>query len=151
MVQIEALRLFILDINDKRIDGNFGSTGTGHRIPQQGASEFAAMVGEGDGKATQARDGNGRITRQTFGKPGWHLRQEYPARGKCVEPGNAIRCDLAGDKTHRGAAAHILAGLLPKIAIERIHAAGKLRTIVTWRKRLDGKWPRHREDAIKRA
>ena len=29
MVQVEALRLFILSVNDKRVDGNFGPAGVG--------------------------------------------------------------------------------------------------------------------------
>jgi hypothetical protein len=137
MVQIEALRLFILRIDDKRVNGDFGPPRTLYRIPQQGASEFAAMIGERDGKPPQARDGHGGIAWQTFGEPGWHLREENPASGQCVEPGNPICRDLAGHKTRRSAAAHILTGLLPKIAVERIHPAPKLRTIMGWPKRLD--------------
>jgi hypothetical protein len=137
MVQIEALRLFILSINDKRVNGNFGPPRTLYCIPQQGASEFTAMIGARDGKAAQARDGYGGIAWQTFGEPGWHLREENPGRRQCVEPGNPIGRDLAGDKTRRGAAAHILAGLLPEIAIKRIHPTRKLRTIMAWPKWLN--------------
>ena len=81
MVQIKALRLFILGIDDQRVDGNFGLARTLYRIPQQGASEFAAMKGERDGKAPQARDGYRGIAWQTFGEPGWHLREENPGHG----------------------------------------------------------------------
>ena len=42
-----------------------------------------------------------------------------------------------GHKTRCDAASHILAGLLPKIAIERIHPARKLRAIVAWPKWLN--------------
>ena len=137
MVQREALRLFILSIDDKRVNGNLGPARTLYGIPQQGAAEFTAMIGARDGKAAQARDGYGGIAWQTFGEPGWHLREENPGRRQCVEPGNPIGRDLAGDKTRRGAAAHILAGLLPEIAIERIHPTRKLPTIMAWPKWLN--------------
>ena len=80
MMQIEALRLLILGIDYERIDGNFGPAGAVRCIPQQGASESEAMIGEINGKASQARDRNRRIAWQTPGKPGWHLREENPAR-----------------------------------------------------------------------
>ena len=130
MVRIETLRLFILGINDKRVHSDFGPTGTVYGIPQQGTAEFTAMIGESDGKAPQARDGYCRIARQTFGKPDWHLRKEHRTRSQCIEAGNPICRDLAGHEASRDSAARILAGLLPEIAIERIHAARKLPTIV---------------------
>jgi hypothetical protein len=95
------------------------------------------MIGSRDGKPPQARDGNRGIAWQTFGQPDRQLREENPARGQCVEPGNPACGDFAGDKTRSGATAHILAGLLPKIAVQRIHAARKLRTIVACPKRLN--------------
>ena len=134
MVQIEALRLFILGINDKRVHGDFGPAGTLYGIPQQGTPEFTAMIGEGDGKAPQARDGYCRIARQAFGKSDWHLRKKHPTCSQCIEAGNPICRDLAGHEASGGAAAHILAGLLPEIAIERIHPARKLRTMMAWPK-----------------
>jgi hypothetical protein len=79
MMPIEALRLFILSIDDKRVDGNFGPGGTVHGIPQEDTSEFEAMIGKSDGKASQAGDGNRRITWQTLGKRGWHLDEEDSA------------------------------------------------------------------------
>lgn len=57
MVRIETLRLFVLGLDDKRVQGDFGSTGALYGIPQQGAPEFTAVIGERDGKASQARDG----------------------------------------------------------------------------------------------
>ena len=134
MVRIEALRLFILGIDDKRVDGDFGPAGTLYGVPQQGTAEFMAMIGESDCKAPQARDGHRRITWQAFGKPDRHLRKEHPARSQCIEAGNPICRDLAGHEASGGAAAHILAGLLPEIAIERIHPARKLRAIMAWPK-----------------
>jgi len=95
------------------------------------------MVGESDGKASKAGDGNPGIAWQTLGKRGGHLREENAARGQCVESGNSARGDLAAHKTGCGAAAHILAGLAPKISIERINPAGKLCAIVAWRERLN--------------
>ena len=80
MVEIEALRLFVLSIDDQRVNGNFGPAGTLYRIPQQGASEFTAMIGARNGKAPQACDGYRGIAWQTFGAPGWHLREEEPGR-----------------------------------------------------------------------
>ena len=80
MVQIEALRLFILSINDKRVNGNLGPARTLYCIPQQGAAEFTAMIGVRDGKAPQACHGHRGIAWQTFGEPGWHLREEEPGR-----------------------------------------------------------------------
>ena len=80
MVEIEALRLFILSINDKRVNGNLGPARTLYCIPQQGAAEFTVMIGERDGKAPQARDRYRWIAWQTFGEPDWHLREEDPAR-----------------------------------------------------------------------
>ena len=57
MVQIEALRLIVLGIDDKRVNGNLGSARALYRIPQQGAAEFTAVIGEScfsqDGCATQ--------------------------------------------------------------------------------------------------
>src|SRR5450756_2172778 len=129
MVQIETLRLFILGIDDQRVHGDFGPAGTLHGIPQQGTPEFTAMIGESDGKASQARDGYRRVAWQAFGESDWHLREENPARGQCIEPGNPICRNLPGHEARGGAAAHILASLLPEIAIERVHPAPKLRTI----------------------
>ena len=80
MVQIEALRVFILGVNDERVNGNFGPARTLYGIPQQGASESTAMPGARDGKAPQACDGHRGIAWQTFGEPDWHLREENPAR-----------------------------------------------------------------------
>jgi hypothetical protein len=134
MVQIETLCLFILGIHDKRVHGDFGPTGTLYGIPQQDTPEFTAMIGESDGKAPQARDGYCRIARQAFGKSDWHLCNEHATRSQCIEAGNPICRDLAGHEASRDSAARILAGLLPEIAIERIHAARKLRTIVAWPK-----------------
>ena len=81
MVQIEALCLFILGIDDERVNGNFGPARTLYCIPQQGASEFAAMIGARDGKAPQGCDGHRRIAWQTFGESDWNLREEDPGRG----------------------------------------------------------------------
>ena len=81
VVEIEVLRLFILGIDDKRVNGNFGPPRTLDCIPQQGASEFTAMPGESDGKAPQARDGYHGIAWQAFGEPDWHPREENPAGG----------------------------------------------------------------------
>jgi len=130
VVQIEARRLFILSIDDKRVNRDIGPPRTLNCIPQQGASELTAMVGDSDRKAPQTRDRHHGIAWQTFGESHWHPREENPARGQCVEPGNAICRDLPCYKTRRGAAPHILAGLLEKIAIERIHAARKPGAIV---------------------
>ena len=80
MVQIEPLRLLILGINDKRVNGNVGPAGTFYGVPQQGSSEFEAVIGESNRKAPHSRDGNRRITWQTLGKPGWDLAEENPAR-----------------------------------------------------------------------
>ena len=44
MVQIEALRLFILSIDDQRVNGNLGAARTLYCIPQQGAAEFTAIA-----------------------------------------------------------------------------------------------------------
>ena len=38
------------------------------------------MIGESDGKAPQARNRYSGIAWQTFGEPGWHLREEDPGR-----------------------------------------------------------------------
>ena len=92
------------------------------------------MIGEGDGKAAQARDRYGRIAWQAFGKSDWHLRKEHPACSQCIEAGNPIDREIAGHEASRDSATHILAGLLPEIAVERCHAAGKLRTIAAWPK-----------------
>ena len=81
MVQIEALRLFILSIDHKRVNGNLGPARTLYCIPQQGAAEFTAMPGARDGKAPQACDGYRGIARQAFGKSNGHLREENPGRG----------------------------------------------------------------------
>jgi hypothetical protein len=151
MVQIEALRLFILSIDDKRVNGDFRPAGTLDRIPQQGASEFMAVIGESDGKASHARDGYCRVAWQAFGKPDWHLRKGHTPRSQCIEAGDPACRDLAGHEASGGAAPHVLAGLLPEIAVEHIHAAGKLRSIVAWPKWLYDEGTRHREDAIKRA
>ena len=137
MVRIEALRLVILGVNDERVNGNLGPARALYRIPQQGASEFAAMIGARDGKAPQPCHGYRGIAWQTFGESGWHLGEEDPSRSQCIEPGNPICRDLARHKTRRDAAAHILAGLLPKIAIERIHTTRKLRAIMAWSKWLN--------------
>jgi hypothetical protein len=134
IVEIETLRLFILGINDKSVHGDFGPTGTLYGIPQQGTPEFTAMKGESDGKAPQARDGYGRIAWLAFDESEWHLREKNPARGQCIEPGNPICRDLVGHEARGGAAAHILASLLPEIAIERVHPAPEFRTIMAWPK-----------------
>lgn len=134
MMRIETLRLFVLGIDDKRVHGDFGPAGTLYGIPQQGTPEFTAMIGESDGKAPQARDGYCRIAWQAFGKSDWHLRKEHPACSQCIEAGNTICRDLAGHEASRDSAARILAGLLPEIAIERIHAARKMGTIMAWPK-----------------
>jgi len=81
MVHIEVLRLFILSIHDKRVNGNLGPARTLYGIPQQGAAEFTAMIGARDGEPPQARHGYRRIAWQTFGKSDWHLREEDPGRG----------------------------------------------------------------------
>ena len=80
MVQIEALRLLILGIDDKRVNGDLGPRRTLYCIPQQGTSEFTVMIGARDGKAPQARDRYRWIAWQTFGEADWHLREEDPAR-----------------------------------------------------------------------
>ena len=134
MVHIEGLRLVILGINDNRVHGDFGPTGTLYGIPQQGSPKFTAMVGESDGKAPQARDRYCRIAWQAFGKSDWHLRKEHAACSQCKEAGNPICRDLAGHEACGGAAAHILAGLLPEVAIQRIHTARKLRSTMAWPK-----------------
>ena len=136
MVQIEVLRLFILGIDDKRVRGDFGPAGALYGIPQQGAAEFTALIGKSDGKASQARDGHRRIAGQAFGESDWHLGEENSGGGQCIEPGNPICRDLAGHEARGGAAAHILASLLPEITIERVDSAPKLRTVVAWPKRL---------------
>jgi hypothetical protein len=137
MVQVEALRLFVLGIDDQRVNGNFGPTGALYGIPQQGASEFAPVAGARNGKAPQPCDGHRGIAWQTLGESDWHLREKDPSRSQCVKPGNPIYRDLAGHKTRGDAAAHILAGLLPKIAIERVHPTRKLRAIMAGPKRLN--------------
>ena len=134
MVQIETRRLFIFGIHDKHVHGDFGPNGTLYGIPQQCAPEFTAMIGESDGKAPQARDGYCGIARQAFGQSDWHLRKEHPTCSQCIEAGNPTCRDLAGHEASRDSAARILAGLLTEIAIERIRAARKLRTIVAWPK-----------------
>jgi hypothetical protein len=138
-------------VDDNRVSGNFGPVGTLYCIPQQGSSEFQAMIGESDGQASQSGDGNRRIAWQTFRQSGWHLREKNPTRRQCLEPSNPIRHDLAGHEARSRAAAYILAGLLPKIAIERNHTTRILRMIVARCKRLNDEPARHREDAIKRA
>ena len=57
-------------------------------------------------------------------------RYVFKQEAEYVEPGNPICRHLAGHETRGGAAAHILAGPLPEIAIQRIHAARELRTIM---------------------
>ena len=81
MVQIEALRLFILSIDDKRINGYLGPARTLYCIPQQGAAEFTAMIGARDGKAPQPCHRYGWVGWQTFGESDWHLREQDPGRG----------------------------------------------------------------------
>ena len=130
MVRIEVLSLSIPGIDDKRINRDFRPLGTLDSVPQQGAPEFASMVGESNGKAPQTRDGHRWIARQPFGAPDRHGREENPACGQCVEASNPICCNLAGHETCGGAASHILTGLLPKIAVERLHPASKLRTVM---------------------
>src|SRR5208337_1174251 len=103
------------------------------------------MVGESDGKPSQACDGNRRIAWHTFGKPERHLRKKDSTRGQRVEPGYPIGRDLAGHKTRRDAAAYILAGLLSKIAVQRIRPTGKPRAIVICCKGLNDEAARHRE------
>jgi hypothetical protein len=151
MVQIEILRLFILGIDDKRVHGDFGPAGALYGIPQQGPPEFTAMIGKSDGQSSQARDGYRRIAWQAFGESDWHLREENSAGGQCIEPRNSIGRDLAGHEARGGAAAHILASLLPEITIECVRPAPELRTIVAWPKWLYDERTRHREGAIKRA
>ena len=134
MVQIEILRLFILGIDDQRVHGDFGPAGALYGIPQQGAPEFVALIGKRDGQATQARDGYRGIAWQAFGESDRHLREQNSAGGQCIEPGNPICRHLAGHETRGGAAAHILASLLPEITIKRVRPAPELRTIVAWPK-----------------
>jgi hypothetical protein len=150
MVQIETLCLFILGIHDKRVHGQLGPAGALYGVPQQGAPEFPAMIGKSDGQASQARDGYRRIAWQAFGESDRHLREENSG-GQCIEPGNSICRRLAGHEARSGAAAHILASLLPEVTIECIRPAPELRTIVAWPKWLYDEWTRHREGAIKRA
>jgi hypothetical protein len=137
MMPIEALRLLVLGIHDKRVDGNLRPIGAVYRIPQKGASEVAAMIGESDRQASEPCDGNGRIAGQTLGKGGGHLREEDAARGQCVVSGNSACRDLTSHKTGCGAAANILASLMPKIPVERINPAGKLCAIVAGRESLN--------------
>ncbi len=73
MVRIEALRRFVLGVNDQRVNGDFAAAGALYRIPPQGASEFTAMIGARDGKAPQPCDGYRGIAWRTFGEPDWHL------------------------------------------------------------------------------
>lgn len=138
MVQIETLCLFILGIDNKRVHGDFGPAGALYGIPQQGAAEFTAMIGKSDGQASQPRDGYRRIARQAFGESDWHLREENSAGGQCIEPGNPICRRIAGHEARGGAAAHILASLLPEVTIECIRPAPELRTIMAWPKWLYG-------------
>jgi hypothetical protein len=77
---IEAGRLFVFSIHDKRVDGNFGPAGAVHGVPQERASELEALIGKSDGKASQARDGDRGIAWQTPGKRGWYLGEEDPTR-----------------------------------------------------------------------
>jgi hypothetical protein len=63
-----------------------------------------------------------------------HLREQNSAGGQCIEPGNPICRRLAGHEARGGAAAHILAGLLPEITIERVDSAPKFRAVVAWPK-----------------
>ena len=42
VVQVEALGLFVLRVHDEGVDGHFGTAGTLHGIPQEGAAEFVA-------------------------------------------------------------------------------------------------------------
>jgi len=58
MMPIKALCLLILGVHDKRVDGDFGPSGAVYRIPQKGASEFMAMIGDSDRKSSKPRDGN---------------------------------------------------------------------------------------------
>src|SRR5471030_783303 len=88
------------------------------------------------------------IARQTPGKRGGHLSEENAGGSQCVVSGNSACGDLAGHKTGRDAAAHILAGLAPKISIERINAAGKRGAIMAWRKRLYDEFTRHPNNGI---
>jgi hypothetical protein len=151
MVQVETLRLFVLGVNDKRVYGNVGPACALHRVPQKGASESEAAIGKSDGKASQARDRNRRIAREPFDKVGWQPSKWDPTCGQRVEPGDLPGRNLASHKTDRGAAAHILAGLVPEIAVKRIDPTGELRPIVACRERLDYESTRHRDGAISRA
>jgi len=136
MVQIEILRLFILGIDDQRVDGHFGPAGALYGIPQQSAPEFTVLIGQSDSHASQARDGYRRIAWQAFSESDRHLGEENPAGGQCIEPGNPFCRRFAGHKARGGAAAHILASLFPEITIERVDSTPKFRTIVAWPKRL---------------
>ena len=55
MVRIEALRRFVLGVNDQRVNGDFAAAGALYRIPPQGASEFTAMIGARDGRRPSRR------------------------------------------------------------------------------------------------
>ena len=57
VVQVEALRLFVLGVHDEGVDGHFGTAGTLHCIPQQGAAELPALVRERDGKTSERATG----------------------------------------------------------------------------------------------
>src|SRR5689334_18077542 len=95
MAMVETLGLLVLGVDDQREHSDFGSTRTLNGVPQQGGSEFAALIGECDSETTQAGNRDCRITRQAFGKLNRHLRQKHSTGSQSIVTGNVICRDLA--------------------------------------------------------
>ena len=57
MMPIEALRLLVVGIHDKRVNGNLGPGRAVYGVPQQGASELKSTISDRDSKASQSATG----------------------------------------------------------------------------------------------
>ena len=79
MMPIEVRRLFILGIHGQSINCYLGPCRAVYGIPQEGAPKFKAMECESDGKASEARNRNGRTAWQTFGSRAGRSARTPPA------------------------------------------------------------------------
>lgn len=78
----------------------------------------------------QTRNWNGRIAWEALGTRCGQVGEEYAACSQRVVSGDPVCGGLSGDETGRCAAAYILTGLVTKISIKRLNAAGELCPIV---------------------
>ena len=118
MMPIKALSLFVLAVDDKRVNGNLGPSSTVYCIPQQGASEFETMIGGSDGKASQTRDGNRRIARQTLSQRGGHPGEENAARRQRIVSGDPACRDRPGWVRERDRGSSACCKLIQRINVQ---------------------------------